>query len=132
MDPDACIERLIRALRDNENDEAREAWADYWGWRSRDGFGASPPKLESLVALFMESLEADKLVADLIDQAEQRPPDDTVWLSPTLVADGSDSIEIVRWWRQNHDFCWPCDECGECHHPDHENFCPYELDAKGF
>lgn len=45
MDPDACMERLIRALERRDFSEARWALSDLTGWLDKGGF---PPRESSI------------------------------------------------------------------------------------
>lgn len=38
MDPKACLDRMEAAIEEGDEDEALDAYTDYWGWRNRGGF----------------------------------------------------------------------------------------------
>lgn len=68
-------------------------------------------------------------MTELYDQDADRPDlklVDYPTFAPTLKTP-EERADIERWWLNYHDFCWPCDSCGECHHPDHENYCPSDV-----
>jgi hypothetical protein len=52
MDPTATLLRALRAIKDQDRDEAREAFQDLIEWLARGGFMPSPAELETLCAEF--------------------------------------------------------------------------------
>jgi hypothetical protein len=38
MDPNACLDRMESAIAAEDEQEAQEAYVDYWAWRNRGGF----------------------------------------------------------------------------------------------
>lgn len=53
MDPDACLKRFWRAVKDGDWEEAREARSDLQGWLNRGGFAPDWKKSGHTRADFM-------------------------------------------------------------------------------
>lgn len=60
MDPTACLERMLRALTDDDRDEAVGAMEDLAGWICSGGFMPDVPKALDRVA---SSIVARRLAA---------------------------------------------------------------------
>jgi hypothetical protein len=67
MDPDACLERMLSALDDNDPAEARDACSDLLSWLVGGGFAPSISKkaLRRILQLAYERL------IDLANETEQ-------------------------------------------------------------
>ena len=53
MDPNACVDLAIDALRREDLEEAREHLINLWNWLSKDGFSPKPKKLAELICLMI-------------------------------------------------------------------------------
>lgn len=69
MDPNACVDRILTALRNKDRDDARDACESLAWWLSRGGFPPRPTAyaeiIEACSADFLYEFEVDLLLSRL-------------------------------------------------------------------